>query len=82
MTLSFVKPAISAGVMGVVVYFGYKVLHSFTGNMVSTLLSVFVGMFVYLVLVLGTKAITPEEIEGMPKGKTLVRILRKVHLVK
>lgn len=80
--LSFVKPVISAGVMGVVVYFGYKVMNTVAGNLISTLLSVALGALVYVILVLKTRAITPEEIEGMPKGKTLVRMLRKVHLVK
>ncbi|MCQ2566332.1 MAG: polysaccharide biosynthesis protein [Clostridia bacterium] len=81
-SLSFIKPAVSAGVMGVVVFFAYRVINSFTGNLISTLLSVCAGAFVYVILVLKTRAITPEEIEGMPKGKTLVRLLRKVHLVK
>ena len=81
-SLSFIKPAVSAAVMGVVVFFGYRLLNSFTGNLISTLLSVCAGALVYAVLVLKTRTITPEEIEGMPKGKTLVKLLRKVHLVK
>ena len=81
-TLSFIKPLVSAGVMGLVVFVCSRLVSRFAGNLITTLVSIAAGVFVYLILVLLTRSITSEEMEGMPKGKTIVRILRKVRLVK
>ena len=80
--LTVVKPLISAAVMGLCVFGGYKLVHAKMGNTVSTLAGVFAGIVVYVLMVFITRTITAEELEGMPKRGKLTRILKKLHLVK
>lgn len=77
-TLTFLKPTIAAGLMGLCAFGSYKLVFSLLGsNSMSTLVAIAIGVVVYCVLILATKAITKEEIGRMPKGEKLVRILDK-----
>lgn len=76
--LVYVKPVIASLVMGVCAFASYRLIFGFTaGNTVSVLAGVMVGVIVYAVMILMTKAITKEEIARMPKGEKLVKILDK-----
>ena len=77
-----VKPLCSAAVMGVIVYFAYRVLSPRLGNAIPTVISVGVGVVVYVIMIFLTRAISAEELERLPKGKGIVRLLRKVRLVR
>ncbi|MCF0149924.1 MAG: polysaccharide biosynthesis protein [Firmicutes bacterium] len=81
-TQSLLKPLASALVMGAAVYGAYAAVSSVLGNALSTVVSIGVGVVVYVLMVFAFKTLTVQEIEGLPKGKTLVKILRKVRLVK
>jgi len=75
--LTFVKPLVSALVMGVAAYLAYRLLYPVLGNAVACLLAICLGAVVYVVVALAIKTITADEIEGMPKGKKLAKIVRK-----
>lgn len=75
--LTFLKPAVSAAVMGVAVHFVYGFTYRALGNAMATALSIGCGVAVYGVLILATKAITLEELEGMPRGKKITAVLRR-----
>lgn len=77
---TFILPFISAAVMGTVIYF-LDVL--FTKNGYSrglTLINIIIGVLIYFVLMLLTKAITKTEFEAMPGCMKVYRILHKLHL--
>ena len=78
----FVRPAISAAIMAVVVFFGYRLLHAHMGNALSTIISVFVGVIAYALLIFLTGAITAEELEAVPRLRKAARVLKKLHLLK
>ncbi|HKL79349.1 MAG TPA: polysaccharide biosynthesis protein [Mobilitalea sp.] len=79
---TFVIPSVSAGLMGVATYFVYKGLHNLTGsNIISTLLSLLTAVIIYLVLLLFMKCLDEEELNNLPKGKSLVRLLTKLHML-
>ncbi|MBR6584168.1 MAG: polysaccharide biosynthesis protein [Firmicutes bacterium] len=74
--MTFGKPFAASAVMGVVVFASYKMLFFIMkSNTIATLLSVCIGVAVYGVLILMTRAITKDEIRRLPKGDKLVRIL-------
>ena len=80
---TFVKPFLSAAVMGVVAFFVYHVLYALLPvNILALFISVVVAVIVYFVLVIRMGAMTEDELSGMPKGKMLVRIAKKLHLMK
>lgn len=78
----FIKPLMASAIMGFGAYFCYRLLLGFLGNAVSCLISVCFGVVLYAVMVLLTKSLTAEEIESIPKGKKIVSLLRKLHLVR
>jgi len=88
---AFLKPGISAVVMGFAVWAVYglaeKVLLSTgilsigtelsgTGNAVATLAAIAVGVVVYFALILLTRAISKDDLSLMPKGEKIARLLR------
>ena len=76
--LVYVKPSVAAVIMGVCAFASYKILFGLlSSNSIATLGAVAVGVVVYGVLILLTKAITKEEIGRLPKGGKMVKILDK-----
>ena len=76
----FVKPIFSSTVMGVAVFFVYK-LCSALGNTVATLTSVLAGVVVYGLLVLATKNLSREDLESLPMGNKLRGLLERFKLI-
>lgn len=74
--LTFVKPTVASLLMGAAAFATYKLAFmALESNNMATVLAVAMGVVVYGVLILTTKAITKEEIGRLPKGDKLVRIL-------
>ena len=81
-TKTFIKPVASAVVMGVAVYFVYKVIYRLISiNSISTIISILAGIIIYAVVILLIKGITEPELKQFPKGTLLVRIAKKIHLL-
>lgn len=86
---TFVLPAVSALIMGVVsagTYYGLSAilsnwLGSYVCNLICTLCAVVVAVVVYFVALLILKTVTEEELKTMPMGRTLYVIGRKMHLI-
>ena len=78
----FIKPFISALFMGIAAFGTFTLLILFTNNnIVSTIIAIAIAVLVYGVLLIKIKAISEEEILDLPKGTTLVKILKKVKLI-
>ncbi len=79
---SFIIPAISAGLMGVITYFAYEGLFLLTGsNTLSTLVSLVLAVVTYFALLIFMKGVEEEELYNLPGGEAIVRILQKLHLL-
>ena len=79
---TFLIPGISAVVMGVVVFLVYKlILYVFRINSIATLISILFGVVTYAVFLLLLNGLTEEEIRKFPKGASLVRLAKKMHLL-
>lgn len=73
-----VKPFISSAVMGVCTWGCYYLLYMlFDGSRMATVLAILFAVIVYVIMIFATKTITKAEVEKMPKGDKLVRILDK-----
>ena len=77
----FIKPLLASVIMGGAVYLSYRLLSGFTGNTLSTLASIVVGVLVYAITILLFKTATASDIMGMPKGDKMVALLKKFHLL-
>lgn len=72
------KPLISALAMAVSAFIVYSVMYKLTSvNIISLFSAIIVAVFVYFMFVLMLRILTQEEIEQMPMGNTLLRIVKK-----
>lgn len=80
---TFVIPTVSAGIMGVFVYFIYKGFHVLTGsNTLATLISLLLAIIIYFTLVIFLKGIEEEELRSLPKGDLIIGVLQRVNILK
>lgn len=77
-----IKPTVASAVMGVIVYFAYKVLINFTGNAISTIIAILIGVIIYAILVLLMKLLKKEDIYMIPFGTKIYGVLVKLKIYK
>jgi len=75
--LTFIKPFISAGVMGLIVTFSYKFIKPMLGNSITTLACIILGVICYIFMVFVTGSITVDELRPVKKLAKLVHLLDK-----
>ena len=51
------------------------------GNVICLIPTILVAVIVYFALVIKLKAVTQDELKAMPKGATIVRLAKKIHLL-
>ena len=69
--------------MGVITHFVYAFLFGLTASNVFALTAaIIVAVLVYSVLLLLFKGLNEEELRRFPKGASLVRLAKKIHLMK
>lgn len=79
---TFVIPTVSAGLMGVVAYFTHFGLEQWIGsNVIATIVAILVAVIVYFALLIFMKGVDEEELSFVPKGNTIIRVLKKMHLL-
>jgi stage V sporulation protein B len=77
-----IKPLISAGFMGTVVYGGYRAMGPLVGSNAATVISILAGALVYGWMLINTGALTSEDFELIPRGKKLYSVLNKMKIGK
>lgn len=90
MDKTFFRPLFSAVLMGTAAWGTYigadSLLHmimrsEYFINMISLLVSVFVGALLYFALVIKLKAVKETELKALPKGRLFVKLAKKMHLL-
>lgn len=76
------KPVISTLFMTATAFYFYKLFNHFTGNSISTLGAVGLGVLVYGGMLIVTGYLKEEDFKMIPKGDKLASILRKLKLLK
>ena len=81
---TFLLPIAASAVMGAVVKGMYSLVYTVSGlqnNLLSLLTSIFVGIFVYFILLLLLKCVDEVELRTMPFGRKLAAFGRFLHLL-
>jgi hypothetical protein len=78
---TYLGPALCSLIMGVCTYFVYALVSVRTRRLYSTVISILVAIFVYTISILLTKSVGEEDLRAMPMGRSLVKILKKIHLL-
>lgn len=76
-----VKPIVSVFAMAVVVLALYSNI-TFLGNTISTVLSIVAGAIVYFAVLLLVGGIKAEDLEMIPKGEKLVKVLKTLKILR
>lgn len=79
----FLRPFVAAAVCGVTAYGAYFITNGKLelGNTLSTLISIVVGAGFYAVVLLLIKGIAKDDLEMIPKGEKIAKILEKFKLL-
>jgi stage V sporulation protein B len=75
-----VKPVLATAMMGICSYFTYKVFLGIINSKLATIISILVAVIIYLLGILVLKVFSKEEIEQLPQGKKLSKILEKIKI--
>jgi len=76
LSLTFLKPGISALIMGGAAYGGYQILYGALGsNAIAVALAIGGSALLYGALLFATKAVTREELAKMPKGTKILKLV-------
>lgn len=75
-------PGGAALIMGAVIVVLWNVLSFVMPEKLSTIITVFVAMIVYVVALLKIGVMSSEEITALPKGAKIIKLCRKLHLLK
>ncbi|MCD8098171.1 MAG: polysaccharide biosynthesis C-terminal domain-containing protein [Lachnospiraceae bacterium] len=79
---TFLVPIAASALMGLAVWGVYHGLYAMLGsNTLATLVAIVVAVPVYAVALLLLKGLKEEEILAFPKGRTLLRVVKKLHLM-
>ncbi len=77
--LTYIRPAAATAVMGAVTWLMYYVVFGGgEGDKIACLITIFVAIIVYAVMIFVTKCITVDELSAIPGCEKIVRILRKI----
>lgn len=80
---TFIIPAIASAVMGGIAYGVYQISYSLSNNnAVSLCISIVIAVIIYAVILLLLKGLSEEEILNFPKGRSIVSLAKKLHLLK
>ena len=79
----FLRPFIAAAVCGATAFGAYYITNGKLGlgNTISTLISIIVGAGFYAVILLLIKGIAKDDLEMIPKGEKIAKILEKFKLL-
>ncbi|NMA94432.1 MAG: polysaccharide biosynthesis protein [Clostridiales bacterium] len=78
-----IKPIIATVIMGVGVFFSYRLGFEILGsNASATLLSIIVGIILYIIMVFATGMIKRQDLDMMPGGDKLIILLDKMGLLR
>ncbi|BBF42282.1 stage V sporulation protein B [Lachnospiraceae bacterium KM106-2] len=81
-TKTFVIPLISSLIMGVGAMITYNgVYFLIRRNSLATIVAILIAVVIYFVAVIALKGVTREELYALPKGKMIVRLANKLHLI-
>ncbi len=72
----FTKPFIASIIMGVVVYYVYKISFEFVPNSIATILAVIVGMAIYFILIIIFKFLDKEDLQFLPAKKFFSKFVK------
>lgn len=79
---TFVIPVIASAVMGIIAILIYKLFAMFAPGAAATIIALLAAVAVYGVSLVLLGGVDEEELREMPKGTTILSVLKKIHLMR
>lgn len=79
---TILKPLISAILCAVTAYFSFIFISNYVGVLLSTIISIVVAAIIYIIFLLILRTFTKNDLIFLPKGKNIVILLEKLHLIR
>ena len=79
---TFFIPIVASVIMAFVAFGVYSLMHLFLGNTICVFFAIIIAALVYGFTLIVFKGITADEIASLPKGKTILRLIRRTGLLK
>ena len=77
-----IKPLFATCVMGTIVWLSYKLFYGVLGsNTISTVFSVLIGMLIYVIMLLITKALYEDDFGFIPNSDKIIKKLKRRNLI-
>ncbi len=78
---TFLIPGVSSLIMALAVWLAYSPMEALIGAKVATVFCIVAAVIIYGFFLLLLRGITEDELRAFPKGRVLVKMLKKVHLL-
>ena len=78
---TFLVPGIASAIMGIAAWLMYEFLHELIGYTITLCICLPMAVIIYAFFILLMQGITEQELAAFPKGRTLVRICKKLLLM-
>ena len=63
-------------------YAVYSLFHLFAGNTASTVIAIAAGVLIYGIGLVSFRGVSSDEIARLPKGKLMIKMLRRLGLLR
>lgn len=81
--MCILKPFLAGALCGISAYLSYFVLGYFSlGSKISTVISIVIAVFAYLVSVILLRIINKNDIFSLPNGEKFAKVLEKLHIIR
>lgn len=74
------RPLLATGIMSAFVYFTLPLFTRFAGSNIALMVTILVACLIYALAVVGVGALRPEDMDFMPGGRKLERLLYRAHI--
>jgi len=74
------KPIIAVSIMGICSYFIYSILLGIIAKKLATILAIVTAVAIYVLAVISLKIFSKREIEAMPGGTKILKVLNKMKI--
>ena len=79
---TFIVPTLASVIMAFGAYAVYSLFHLFAGNTISTVIAIVVGVLIYGIGLVSFRGVSSDEIARLPKGKLMIKTLRRLGLLR
>ncbi|MCI8759708.1 MAG: hypothetical protein HFJ34_01045 [Clostridia bacterium] len=75
-----IKPVIAVTIMGICSYFSYLMLSRIIAQKLATIIAIVIAIVIYALAIVALKVFSKEEIQMMPAGKKLCKVLERLKI--